>query len=536
MRNLVMCLLLCAMVSACSQEAEYSALDPRGTWPTVERIPLAGRLDTLDGKQVYLIMSWDLGSGFDETVQDIANAFREVGAIPTIRNRNLSYSQDDPELWAEMRDQGVDGFVYVAAASSSTTSYAFKWSAHLESTGLPGVVAAFDQLASVGETTNQREGAPVRSVMYSYPTSAMDDAQYAAAIDATLAALTTALAPAERQTGEIVPPPRPKFAAEGALETIQRVFYETGLTDGLPIVPPTEAAVRAMLGGTSHAPDEVVAEVFYPEGLEVTVRQVAINAVMAGCLPGHMPVLLATIEAYQKFNLNSMLRSTNSFSFMQVVNGPIAQELDMNAGFGAVGPGNLANAAMGRALRLFVRNLGGGETGVNLMAVLGNNTAYGFMFAENEAQSPWEPFSVSQGFDADESTLTLFSGGWTHFGNYNLGVPFDRVTKDMVRFEMKSGATVLISPQRAEALAADGMSKADVIEYLWRNATMPLEEARNERFSVPLAGTESRPDDAMVPVFDKDSIHVIVAGGDASPMMQVWHMYRPQTVSIDKWR
>jgi hypothetical protein len=309
-----------------------------------------------------------------------------------------------------------------------------------------------------------------------------------------------------------------------------------GLTDGLPIVPPTEAAVAAMLGGTSHAPDEVVAEVFYPEGLEVTVRHVAINAVMAGCLPAHMPVLLATIEAYQKVNLNSMLRSTNSFSFMQVVNGPIVQELNMNAGFGAVGPGNLANSAMGRALRLFVRNLGGGAPGVNLMAVLGNNTAYGFMFAENEAQSPWEPFSVSQGFDADESVLTFFSGGWSHFGNYNLGVPFDRVTKDMVRFEMKSGATVLISPQRAEALAADGMSKADVIDYLWRNATMPLEEARNEPFSGPVAAAESLPDDAMVPVFDKDSIHVIVAGGDASPMMQVWHMYRPQTVSIDKWR
>jgi hypothetical protein len=202
----------------------------------------------------------------------------------------------------------------------------------------------------------------------------------------------------------------------------------------------------------------------------------------------------------------------------------------------AIGPGNHANAVMGRALRLFITNLGGGQPGVNIMAVIGNNAAYGFMFAENETQSPWEPFSVTKGFKPSDSTLTLFSGGWAHFGNYNLGTPFERVPKDLERFESKSGATLIISPQRAADLKRQGMSKANVIDYLWKNAVRPLGELRGEQFFRETEEMKSMPPSALVSVFPKGSIEVIVAGGDASPMMQAWHMYRPQTVSIDKWR
>jgi hypothetical protein len=176
-------------ISAEGAEPQYSALDPRGTWPTVARIPLAKRLTTLDGKRVYLIMSWDRESGFDRAANDLAAALTAAGAKPVIKNRNVRYSEDDPALWAELKKDGADGFLYVAAASSSTTSYAFKWSAYLEKSGLPGAVLAFDQLASVGVTTNEREGAPVRSVAFSYPTDTMDRARYRAATDASLGML-----------------------------------------------------------------------------------------------------------------------------------------------------------------------------------------------------------------------------------------------------------------------------------------------------------------------------------------------------------
>ena len=503
-----------------AQAPAYAALDPRGSFPAVERVPLATRLTTLAGKRIYIVMSWPSGSGMDQVAKDIATSLEtrhQVGKA-VIRNRNTRYSEDDPELWKEMK-QGADGYLYIGAASSSTTSYVFKWSTHLEQTGIPGGAAYFDQLESVRETTQAREGAQIRGVAFSYPVDAMDRTRYANAIEQTIATLTAALTATERATGTITPPPHAEIAARGSLAEIQRVFYEKGFTDGLPIIPPTREAVTAMLKGTRHSPDEVVAKAFMPEGLGVTVRQVAINAVMAGCLPEQMPVLLATIEAYQKYNLNSMLRSTNSFAFMQVVNGPIAKSLKMNSGFNAVGPGNQANAAMGRALRLFITNLGGGAPGVNIMAVIGANSNYSLMFAENEEQSPWEPLSVSQGFRKEESTLTFFSGGWAHSGNYGLGTELADVPPDLARYQLPNGAVLIISPQRAEALSRQGMSKEDVRRFLQQNATRP-----------------ARGSGDPVQVFKPGTIDVVVAGGDASPMMQAWHMYRPQTVSIDKWR
>jgi hypothetical protein len=204
---------------------------------------------------------------------------------------------------------------------------------------------------------------------------------------------------------------------------------------------------------------------------------------------------------------------------MQVVNGPIAGTLKMNSGVNAVGPGNQANAAMGRALRLFITNLGGGAPGVNIMAVIGANANYSFMFAENEAESPWEPLSVTRGFGKDESTLTLFSGGWAHAGNYGLGTELADVPPDLARFQLPSGAVLIISPPRAADLARQGMSKDDVRAFLQQNATRP-----------------ARGGGAPTPAFQPGTIDVVVAGGDAAPMMQAWHMYRPQTVSIDKWR
>jgi hypothetical protein len=512
-----------------AQAPIYAALDPRGSYPAVERVPLATRLPSLTGKRIFIVMSWPSGSGMDQVARDIAASLQTRHKVQTalIKNRYTRYSEDDPRLWEEMK-QSADGYIYIGAASSSTTSYVFKWSTHLERAGIPGGTAYFEQLETVRDTTQEREGAQLRGVAFSYPAETMEKARYANAIEQTIATLTNPLTARERGTGIIMPTPHPEIAATGDIAEIQRVFYEKGFTDGLPIIPPTRDAVAAMLKGTSHLPDEVVAKAFVPEGLGVTVRQVAINAVMAGCLPEQLPVLLATIEAYQKFNLNSMLRSTNSFAFMQVINGPIAKSLQMNSGVNAVGPGNQANAAMGRALRLFITNLGGGAPGVNIMAVIGANANYSFMFAENEAQSPREPLSITQGFKKEDSTLTLYSGGWAHAGNYGLGTELADVPGDLARFQQPSGAVLIISPQRAEALARDGMSKEDVRRFLQENSTRPARELRASQDQPGNGGAGQ--------VFRPGTIDVIVAGGDAAPMMQAWHMYRPQTVSIDKWR
>lgn len=517
--------------------SEYKALYPCASWPAVSRIPLSPRLASLEGKTIYVIKSW-IGSGFDDTADDLVQTLTKAGASAEIRPLSVRYSQSDTALWAEMDEKGVDAFIYLAASSASTTSYAYKWATALEKNGRPGVVGQFSQMGSVRDTTVAREGAQMRGVSFSFPTSAMAPKTYQDAIDKTLAALTDPLTAPETETGTIEPEADPVIAATGDLETIQRVFYEKNYTDGLPIIPPTPERVTAMLKGTSHAPDKVVSTEFFPEGLQVTIRQVAINAVMAGCLPSHLPVLLATIEAYQSFHLmNSQLRSTNSFAFMQMVNGPIAQELNMNASHNALGPGNHANSTMGRALRLFIINLGRGIPGENVFAVQGNPAANTFMFAENEADSPWAPLSVDQGFQETESTLSFFSGGWSHMGNYMVGVPFDRVIKDIARFEHKYGATLIISPKRAQDLAAQGLSKADVIDHVWSRATAPLGWNRTDSYFFEEPPEMKDLDPATeVPVFPKGRIGIVVTGGDAGPMMQAWDMTHMATVSIDKWR
>ncbi len=166
-----------------------------------------------------------------------------------------------------------------------------------------------------------------------------------------------------------------------------------------------------MLKGTSHRPEEIVTKAMLPQKWTATVENVAVNAVMAGCKPADMPLLLAMVEAFAKGGYASTVVFANSFSFMVVVNGPIAKAIGMNGDVNALGPGNQANATIGRALRLFLTNLGGLNPGTNLMACLGNPSNYSFAFSENEEASPWEPFHVSRGFKKEESVVTIFTGG-----------------------------------------------------------------------------------------------------------------------------
>jgi hypothetical protein len=377
----------------------------------------------------------------------------------------------------------------------------------------------------------------MRYVAIPFPAETMSQSQENRAIDEILGCLTIPLESHEQQHGFIEPPERPRIMTSGSFDEIQEYFHTRGMSDGLPIVPPTEARVAAMLRGTSHNPDTIVAKAMMPEGLGVTVEKVAINAVMAGCEPRHLPVLLATLEAYEKQNVNSLVRSTNAFSFMQVVNGPVRRELDMNAGTSVLGPGNRANAAMGRALHLFITNLGGGVPGINMMAVVGNISTWPFLFPEYEEQSPWQALAVDQGFRPEDSALTMFIGGWAHAGNYgHVRFTLDHVAADIAEFEFPMGAVVILSPKRAEILKAQGFTKQGIADYLFEHATKPLGELRTSHYFRDAPDTEGEPDSAAHRVFSPGTIHIVVAGGDASPMMQAWHMYRPITVSIDKWR
>jgi hypothetical protein len=533
----------------------FQALNPRGNPPDVRLVPLSSRLQDLDGKTIFVIHAWpaNVPSGFEPVVERLISGLK--AKYPRInvvtRYKDAAYSEDEPELWAQVKREGA-AFIYVPADSAATTMWSVTWAAGLEKAGVPGVVLHFAALTQNADVTRTKLGTPLRLV--AVPNRAETGDENAPDVtDAVAAALTSPLSETERATGMRRSEPPPRIALTGSLADIQDFFYAQHWTDGLPIIPPTAENVAAMLKGTSHASDEIVTQAMLPEGWPVTVEKVAINGVMAGATPNEMPVLLAAVEAFGSGHFASSVRSTNSFSFMQLVNGPIAREIGMNSGTYALGPGNRSNATIGRALRLFVYNLGGGENGINLMGTQGNVGSYAFCFAENEAASPWEPFQVSRGFKRDESTITVFAGGWSHTGNM-LHQDLHRLARDIAYFQWPSGMVALLAPATADALAKSGMTKAQVEEELWRNATLTMGEFRNDhyyqRFIIPILkgkemnGLKNRwpasylglPDDARVQVYPRDDVHVVVVGGEANAMMQGWAMWGATTVSVDKWR
>ena len=195
--------------------------------------------------------------------------------------------------------------------------------------------------------------------------------------------------------------------AEDAIE----VAYDRGWADGLPVVPPTPLRVALMLSGTTRKPDEVIG-LIPPNLAECTVEKAAINAVMAGCRPEYFPVVLAAIEAAlePQFSMHGLLATLWFSGPVIIVNGPIAKRIGMNSGGNALGQGNRANATIGRALQLVIRNVGGGIPGEIDRAVLGNPGKYTFCFAEDETDSTWTPLNVARGFKPGTSTVTLFHG------------------------------------------------------------------------------------------------------------------------------
>ncbi len=203
---------------------------------------------------------------------------------------------------------------------------------------------------------------------------------------------------------------RPRLMQPDTEENLHKLFLENGWTDGAPIVLPTEERVAHMLTGTAADPNEVVGQMtitIHQEKLEYTVERVAVNAVMAGAGPEHLPVILALAASEE----GSMPSSTTSFGRMAVVNGPIRQEIGMNSGLGALSPFNHANTVIGRAWTLMTINLGDARLGETFMGSTGNTMNYNnMMIAENEERNIWEPFHVRMGFKKGESVVSLFQG------------------------------------------------------------------------------------------------------------------------------
>ena len=318
-----------------------------------------------------------------------------------------------------------------------------------------------------------------------------------------------------------------RFTCPADIEEAVRFFYSQGLTDGLPIIPPTEERVRRMLSGTSRNPDEMLGQM-PPDCADVTVEKVAINGVMAGCLPQYMPVLIAAVEAtLATSNLHTQIATTYPSSFLTVVNGPVRKELEINCGHGAFGPGAQSNATIGRALRLVIRNVGGAIPGVVAMTTQGGPQQYPYCIGENEEENPWEPYHVEQGFDPQASTVTVFVGEGPHNINdvegtnaeHILTIAADTmVTLGMNQVSWPTGAFLALCPEHAATIANQGWTKEDVKKFLFMTASMTLKKRRfagmfSHRLGWP-KWWEVADEETPIPlVLDWRDIVVVVVGG-----------------------
>jgi hypothetical protein len=263
------------------------------------------------------------------------------------------------------------------------------------------------------------------------------------------------------------------------------------------------------------------------------VEKVAIVGVMAGCKPEYMPVLLAIAEALGP--VASSQASPSSMSLMTVVNGPIRNEIGMNGGLGSLGPGNQANATIGRFVRLALIALAGLIPGFNDMTGMGNPVRYLFCFPENEEDSPWEPFHVSMGYKPNENVVSIFRGGTSHQALVSVESPdfiLERITK------LRTGPTFLMDPFMAGYYAKGGMSKKDVEQYIWEHTLDPVIERKKSMIAMVLAVQyDNMPDDDLVPVYERDAVKIIIAGPECGiPTTQAWNFSGPVMASVDKWR
>ena len=302
------------------------------------------------------------------------------------------------------------------------------------------------------------------------------------------------------------------------------VCFERGWSDGLPVTPPTDERVARMLQGTPRRPDESVGRI--PPNLAVcTVEKAAINAVLAGCRPEYMPVVLAALEAALEpvFTLHGLLATTYFSAPVIIVNGPIARAIGMNSGINALGQGNRANATIGRALNLIVRNVGGGRPGEADRATLGAPSKYTFCFAEDESDAGWEPLSVARGFPRGASTVTLFQGHGVEAFVDQKSRTAEALTRSIAMSLVRIGhpklvqsarAILVLSPEHYAIYREAGWDRKRIERALFDATIRPGKELVAGADGVGEGIAASRAGE-MVPKFHDDGLMIVRAGGSA---------------------
>jgi hypothetical protein len=309
-----------------------------------------------------------------------------------------------------------------------------------------------------------------------------------------------------------------------AVEDFQQALdlcYERGWTDGLPVVPPTEAAVRGMLEGAGIEPDAQVAFITNRQ-VAISAEKVAINAVMAGCLPEHFPVVVAAVEgiADPRWGYHGPATSTGGAGVLMIVNGPLARRLDFNCGDNLFGPGWRANATVGRAVRLVMRNVIGTLPGRLDRGTVGHPGKYSYVIAENEAESPWTPLHVERGCRPEDSAVTVMAALGPHQFYNQLSSTAAGVLGTMCDTMRNPGMVgqphycVVLAGEHMRTIAGDGWSKADVRKFVFENTGNTIAHLkRTGRLPGAVKPEDERATRPLV--LTPDDILVVAAGGRA---------------------
>ncbi|MFQ6027744.1 MAG: hypothetical protein ACE5Q6_09655 [Dehalococcoidia bacterium] len=274
-------------------------------------------------------------------------------------------------------------------------------------------------------------------------------------------------------------------SVQGAIDTIEQ-YFENDWTDGLPIVPPTEELVERMIAASGRDPLEVLGIIPPRQGV-ATVEAVATNAVMAGCRPEYLPIVIAAVEAVvdPAFDLEGLQATSDPAAPMVIVSGPVVQQVGVNHGIGLFGHGSRANATIGRALRLVLINLGGGHPDSGDKSTLGSPAKYTYCVGVDQ-DTPWQPVHCDFGFDPEESCVTVYASdaprGNNPGGSGSMEFPLWILADSMsnLNHNIISGghAVVVISPLIAHGLREEGWSKEEVKLYLYERARVPVERVQ----------------------------------------------------------
>ena len=307
-------------------------------------------------------------------------------------------------------------------------------------------------------------------------------------------------------------------------EDIMEACFERGWSDGLPLVPPTPLRVTRMLSSTDRSANEIVGSV-PPDNRPCTIEKIAINAVMAGCKPDYLQVVIAALKAALKdeFCMHGLLCTTYFSTPVMIVNGPITKQIGMNSGVNALGQGNRANATIGRALQLIVRNVGGGIPGGIDRATLGNPGKYTFCFCEDESDAEWPSLSMDRGYTREDSVVNLFAGsGVQPFVDQQSRQP-DSLVKNLANslrsvantrsFGM-ADAIIVISPEHRRVLREGGWTKPNLKQALYDELKTPGADIIRGKDGIA-EGMPEKFKDILLNKFRDDGLHIVGAGGKA---------------------